>query len=91
MPTFPPLVLPPDFWRLPNGWSWRITRVIHCLPDDTTEGWRVILSHKELDSVEVVHRDRDHARAIALEAAGELYPTIFVAWAVRKAVESNGK
>lgn len=73
-----------DFPPPPAGWEWQVTRVIHCLPDDQCDGWKVVLYRSRYASVEVLHRNRDHARAIALEAAGEVYPDEFPQYATVK-------
>lgn len=75
------LRFPPETFSLPEGWSWEITRVIHCLPDDQCDGWRCSLVCAGIARIEVLHRNQHHARAIALEAAGELYPEVFPQWA----------
>jgi hypothetical protein len=72
--------LPDTFWDLPAGWTWSIVRVIHCLPDDQTDGWRICLAHDRSTVIEVLHRDVEHAKAIALEAAGQLAPSSFKEW-----------
>lgn len=75
-----PPVMPGDFWDLPAGWTWCITRVIHCLPEDQLDGWRVQLVFRNQNVIEVTHHDVEHARAIALEAAGETWPASFKEW-----------
>ena len=67
----------PTTWSLPNGFTWSIVRVIHCLPDDQVDGWRVTLRANDTDVIEVLHRNAEHARAVALDAAAELYPSSF--------------
>lgn len=78
-------------WALPGAWTWSLCRVVHCLPDDQTDGWRVTLAHGERTSVEVIHRNLAHARAIALEAAAEIYPHEFHGWVIRKEQRTNVK
>jgi hypothetical protein len=67
----------PETWNLPTGWTWHIVRVIHCLPDDQVDGYRVTLSANDVVVIEVIHRSADHARTVALDAAFELYPGSF--------------
>lgn len=73
--------LPESTWSVPVGWSWSIVRVIHCMPDDQVDGWRVQLQRSNNTVIEVIHRDLNHARAIACEAAGEMFPATFKEWA----------
>lgn len=83
------LALSGELWVLPGAWTWTVCRVIHCLPDDQTDGWRVTLRHGERTAVEVVHRNLDHARAVALEAAAEIYPHEFQGWVNTKRAKTN--
>lgn len=80
MATVDPTLWDAKLKRLPRGWGWQVTRVIHCMPDDQVDGWRVLLSAGESQRIEVTHRNLDHARVIALEAAGELWPDAFPQW-----------
>jgi len=67
----------PGTWELPNGWTWNIVRVIHCLPEDQVDGWRVTLTRDGAATIEVIHRSPEHARAVAIDAAREIYPGTF--------------
>lgn len=67
----------PEQWSLPTGWTWHITRVIHCLPDDQVDGYRITLFARDTPVIEVLHRDQHLACEIAIDAACEIYPTLF--------------
>ncbi len=73
-------MVPESTWSVPVGWNWTIVRVIHCMPDDQVDGFRVCLRRNGGDVIEVTHRDLNHARAIAMEAACELFPGTFKGW-----------
>lgn len=66
--------LPPE---LPDGWTWQVVRIVHVMPDDTVDGYRVSLACRNHTVVEVIHRDQLHAQRIALEAAADIWPAQF--------------
>jgi hypothetical protein len=74
-------LLPEKTWSLPAGWTWTITRVIHCMPEEQTDGWRVTLFGSGTPVIEVIHRSQEHACAVALSAAAEIYPSTFKGYA----------
>lgn len=78
------LGLPAEIWVLPGAWVWTVVRVIHSLPEIEVDGWRVTLQHGQRTAVEVIHSNLNHARAIALEAAAEIYPHEFQGWVPKK-------
>jgi hypothetical protein len=63
--------------QLPSGWKWEVVRVIHCMPDDQVDGWRISLLFRDNRVIEVIHRDGELARRIALDAAREIWPVEF--------------
>jgi hypothetical protein len=71
------LTLPEPSWSLPNGWRWTTLRVVHVMPDDQVDGWKVVLCGNDTPMIEVIHRDLEHAQRIALSAAAEMYPVAF--------------
>ena len=64
-------------WELPTGFSWEFCRIVHELPELSVNGWRVTLRCQGAASVEVIHRDAEHAREIAIAAACEIWPNNF--------------
>lgn len=67
----------PTSWALPKGFTWDIVRVIHCMPDDQVDGWRVVIYMTDHPVIEVIHREAELAREIALDAALQIYPGSF--------------
>lgn len=66
--------LPPN---LPAGWTIHVVRLVHVMPDDTVDGYRVCLAWRDNVVVEVIHRDAGLAQSIALDAAADIWPGQF--------------
>lgn len=84
MAPTPETVIERAFATMPAGWRYAVVRVIHAMPDDQVDGWRVEIYRGLSLRIEVIHRVRHMAAAIAFEAAGQEYPDQFPEWATVK-------
>lgn len=65
---------------MPDGFAYDVVRVIHAMPDDVVDGWKVVIHHDQLPAIEVIHRNLAMAKSVALSAAAELFPDYFKGW-----------